>query len=62
MYIRYRLTRKLHSLLSPKDVGYEDVNDPERLSMDPVMRHVVGGRAVEAAASMSEFGVSRPTI
>lgn len=27
--------------------GYEDVNDAERLSVDPVMRYVVGGRAVD---------------
>src|SRR6056297_1180086 len=27
--------------------GYEDVNDAERLAHDPVMRQVVGGRAVE---------------
>ena len=25
--------------------GYEDVNDAERLSVDPAMRHVMGGRA-----------------
>ena len=25
--------------------GYEDINDAERLSVDPIMRHVVGGRA-----------------
>jgi len=25
--------------------GYEDVNDADRLSIDPAMRHVVGGRA-----------------
>ena len=25
--------------------GYEDVNDAERLCVDPAMRHVVGGRA-----------------
>ncbi len=25
--------------------GYEDVNDAERLAVDPAMRHVVGGRA-----------------
>ena len=35
--------------------GYEDTNDAERLSVDPVMRHVVGGRAVERnAASTSQ--------
>ena len=39
--------------------GYEDVNDAERLSVDPAMRHVVGGRAAMAdkrAASASEVG------
>ena len=37
--------------------GYEDVNDAERLALDPVMRQVVGGRAVDAqAASASQMG------
>ncbi|MFP3747258.1 transposase, partial [Achromobacter sp. SIMBA_011] len=37
--------------------GYEDVNDADRLALDPVMRQVVGGRAVEAqAASASQMG------
>ena len=39
--------------------GYEDVNDAERLSVDPAMRHVVGGRArfpEKQAASTSEVG------
>jgi len=39
--------------------GYEDVNDAGRLSVDPAMRHVVGGRAALAdkrAASASEVG------
>ena len=39
--------------------GYEDVSDAERLSIDPAMRHVVGGRAMRAdkcAASTSEVG------
>ena len=36
--------------------GYEDVNDAERLCIDPAMRHVVGGRAKEkGAASTSEM-------
>ena len=35
--------------------GYEDVNDAERLSVDPVMRHVIGGRAADRlAASTSQ--------
>jgi hypothetical protein len=37
--------------------GYEDVNDADRLALDPVMRQVVGGRAVDAqAASASQMG------
>ena len=37
--------------------GYEDTNDAERLSIDPAMRHVVGGRAKErTAASTSLMG------
>ena len=39
--------------------GYEDVNDAQRLAVDPAMRHVVGGRAAQAdneAASMSVVG------
>jgi hypothetical protein len=36
--------------------GYEDVNDAERLRIDPAMRRVVGGRAKEKeAASTSEM-------
>src|SRR3954463_16316274 len=36
--------------------GYEDVNDAERLCVDPAMRAVVGGRAKDAtAASTSEM-------
>ena len=37
--------------------GYEDVNDAERLARDPVMRQIIGGRAVDAqAASSSQMG------
>ena len=37
--------------------GYEDVNDAERLACDPVMRQIIGGRAVDAqAASSSQMG------
>ncbi len=37
--------------------GYDDVNDADRLSLDPVMRWIVGGKAVERqAASTSQMG------
>ena len=45
------LRRSVYSRLA----GYEDVNDAERLSHDPVMRYVVGERATEKqAASTSQ--------
>ena len=37
--------------------GYEDTNDAERLSIDPAIRHLIGGRAKERqAASTSQMG------
>jgi hypothetical protein len=37
--------------------GYEDTNDADLLSVDPAMRQVVGGRAIDhAAASTSQVG------
>ena len=37
--------------------GYDDVNDADRLSLDPVMRWIVGGHAVtKQAASGSQMG------
>ena len=37
--------------------GCEDVNDADRLALDPVMRQILGGRAVDArAASASQMG------
>ena len=59
-------SNKLHGLLPllrqsiySRLAGYEDVNDAERLCVDPAMRHVVGGRASQTekqAASTSEVG------
>jgi len=38
-------------------VGYEDVNDADRLAIDPVMRQVAGSLAVDAqAASAAQMG------
>jgi len=43
--------------LAGRLAGYDDVNDADRLSLDPVMRQVVGGRALDAkAASASQMG------
>ena len=53
----YEATGPYHGAFERALAGYEDVNDADRLAIDPVMRHVVGGRAVDAQAdSASQMG------
>ena len=55
--IRHNMTALLRQSIYSRLAGYEDVNDAQRLSVDPVLRHIVGGRAIEKqAASTSEVG------
>ena len=54
--IQHGLRALFRQLIYSCLAGYEDTNDAERLSVDPAMRQVVGGRAVERhAASTSEM-------
>jgi hypothetical protein len=56
---QHRLSPLLRQSIYSRLAGYEDVNDAERLCVDPAMRHVVGGRASQPekrAASTSEVG------
>ena len=53
--IRHAITALFRQSIYSRLAGYEDVNDAERLRVDPVMRHVVGGRAMDReAASTSQ--------
>src|SRR5262245_55155577 len=53
---RHTLTALLRQSIYSRLAGYEDVNDAERLCLDPAMRAVVGGRARDVqAASTSEM-------
>ena len=49
-----QLRRSVYSKLA----GYEDTNDPERLSVDPAMRHVVDGPAMKKIALDMESSAS----
>ncbi len=56
---QHQLLPLLRQSIYSRLAGYEDVNDAERLCVDPAMRHVVGGRAGQPekqAASSSEVG------
>ena len=53
---QHNLEALLRQSIYSRLAGYEDVNDAERLCVDPVMRAVVGGRAKDTtAASTSEM-------
>src|SRR6516225_3678929 len=53
---QHSLLALLRQSLYSRLAGYEDVNDAERLCLDPAMRIVVGGRAKDqSAASISEM-------
>ena len=57
MNARHGLVAQFRQSVFGRLGGYDDVNDADRLSLDPVMRWIVGGHAVtKQAASSSQMG------
>lgn len=55
--VRHSMTALLRQSIYGRLAGYDDLNDADRLAVDPVMRQVVGGRAMlKQAASTSQMG------
>jgi len=56
---QHSISALLRQSIYSRLAGYDDANDAERLAVDPAMRHVAGGRAVERSAAstsvMSRF-------
>jgi hypothetical protein len=52
---QHSLLALLRQSIYSRLAGYEDVNDAERLCLDPAMRTVVGGRAKDHTAASTTF-------
>ncbi|MDP6415841.1 MAG: IS1380 family transposase [Gammaproteobacteria bacterium] len=53
--IQHDMTMLLRQSIYGRLAGYEDLNDAERLSVDPVMRQVVGGRSINKQAASTSL-------
>lgn len=52
---QHNITALLRQSIYSRLAGYDDTNDAERLSVDPAMRQIVGGRAKEHTAASTSL-------
>jgi len=61
--VQHSMTALLRQSVYGRTAGYDDVNDADRLRVDPTMRTLVGGRAVmRHAASTSQMARFETTL
>jgi len=52
---RHSIAALLRQSIYSRLAGYDDTNDAERLCVDPAMRHIAGGRAIELSAASTNL-------
>jgi hypothetical protein len=55
---QHALAALLRQSIYSRLAGYDDTNDAERLAVNPAMRHIAGGRAVDRSAASTNLGTN----
>ena len=57
---RHSIAALLRQSIYSRLAGYDDTNDAERLCVDPAMRHIAGGRAIERSSTKPGTSQKKP--